>query len=151
MRIFAALAVLFSVSVFLLHDSTEIVSAQNLRYMVVCQDGDGALSDWLTTREEAYTVLRDHEKNFRGHRPDIVTRGNPTRTIDADACSIVEPGSREGVVRVENACGECRTFRLRRTADGETIERDIEFEPGKRRFFRTRGGEVSILGESGCE
>ncbi|MBA2380043.1 MAG: hypothetical protein H0V76_10775 [Blastocatellia bacterium] len=153
MRTLFALLVLFSVGVFLLHDSSETVLAQNLRYMVVCNDGDGDLSGWLSTREEAYIVLREHERNARGHKSDIVTRGNPTPGADTDtaSCSIVEPGRREGVIRVENTCGECRSFRMQRVAEGETIERIIQFEPGKPRHFRTRGGTVSVLDETGCD
>jgi hypothetical protein len=126
-------------------------SRQTMRYMAFCTDGDGDLSGWLTSRNEAYLAGREHERMNRGHRWEVLVEGTETPRRD-EGCSLVSPGKREGTVRVENVCSACMIFRVARKAgDGTAREKDITFQANASRFFRTmQGAQFSILREMRC-
>ncbi|MDI1241048.1 MAG: hypothetical protein PSX80_03905, partial [bacterium] len=50
------------------------------RFMAFCSDGDGALSDWVNTRNEAYLAGRDHEVAAKQHRWEILVQQGETST-----------------------------------------------------------------------
>ena len=125
--------------------------AENLRFMAFCTDGDGELSGWLTSREEAYMAGRDHERSFRGHRWDVLTINAPPR-MGEPSCGVFAESSRENAVILVNTCSECKVFRLRRTVDGKPAkERDVKFKAKSARGFRNQAGWLlTVLGESDC-
>lgn len=123
---------------------------QQPRYMAFCTDGDGDLTGWLNSRDEAYMAGRDHEKNTRGHRWEVLVESSGTRT--AEHCSASSPGKREGIMKVENVCSECRIFRVaRKMSDGSEKEKDITFQPNAARYFRLLDGStLNIRREASC-
>jgi len=150
MRTLASAVVLIAALLFPFGSSVVAVRQQP-RYMAFCTDGDGDLTGWLTNRDEALMAGRDHEKNTRGHHWEIVTEGNE-RNRPAERCSATSPGKREGVVRVENVCSECRVFRVSRRGGSEAArEKDITFQPNASRYFRLMDGALlTVRRETGC-
>lgn len=126
-------------------------SRQAARYMAFCTDGDGDFSGWLTSRNEAYLAGRQHERENRGHRWEVLVEGSETRPA-GEHCSLVTPAKREGTIRVVNVCTECRIFRVsRKMGDEPAREKNITFQANASRYFRTMAGaQFSVLGETSC-
>lgn len=150
MRTFTLLIVL-CVAVLSLGGEGRVGAAQNLRYMAFCTDGDGELSGWMTSREEAYMAGRDHERAFRGHRWDVLTIGAPPR-MNEPSCSLFSESSRENTVILVNTCSECKMFRLRRTIGNDSPkEKDVKFKAkGARGFRNLPNWTLAVVGESDC-
>ncbi len=68
MRKLAAAALLMIAVVGVGLDSPATSQTVSTRFMAFCMDGDGALSDWVDTRNEAYIAGREHETTARQHR-----------------------------------------------------------------------------------
>jgi hypothetical protein len=47
------------------------------QYMAYCVDGDGALSSWRDSYDEANGIGKNHEWSTKGHRWDVLTRIKP--------------------------------------------------------------------------
>lgn len=128
-----------------------VKSEHEARYMAFCNDGDGPVSEWVVTRNDAYQRGRDHELAFRGHRWEILVE-TAAADFKAPSCALVSDAKRPGILRLENTCGECRVFRVsRRTADGQVKTRDLTVKPNGRRFIRKlENAQVAVEGESSC-
>lgn len=151
MRTFAAAVVLLMAGLFFSAGS-DAQSASNTRYLAFCSDGDGELSNWLYNRTDAYLIARDHERATRGHRWEVMVQGVEVNRVDG-SCSLMTPGRRPNTVRLENTCGECRTFKVRRQIGEEpATEKEISVRPGGRRYFRAPAEAlISVLEENACE
>lgn len=151
MRTFAAAAVLLMAGLFFSAGS-DAQSASNMRFLAFCTDGDGELSNWLYNRTDAYLIARDHERATRGHRWEVMVQG-----VEANAgegsCALMTPGRRENTVRLQNTCGECRTFRVQRQIGEESAtEKEISVQPGGRRYFRApAGAAINVTEERACD
>lgn len=122
--------------------ATAVPTASNLpdsntKYMAFCTDGDGALSTWLMSREEALLDGRDHERTTRGHRWEVWTEDRGT-TVRASVCSRIMPGTKPETMVVENACGKCVKFLVARAnPDGSVNAKEFTMKPNARRTFRS--------------
>ena len=151
MRKFLLLTFFSVVAVFLLGGNLSSSDAGGQQFMAVCANGDGTLSTWVNSREEAYLIANDHQKQFSGHNVEILTQGTPLISVGEQACFSIHPTRREGIVRIENQCDVCRSFSIERKTETTEIEEiKMSFEAGKRRFFRTNGGEVTVTKEEAC-
>jgi hypothetical protein len=120
-------------------------------FQAFCNDGDGALTDWLSSRYEVYMAGRDHELAFRGHRWDILVQQGET-VIRVPACARLTDGKRPQTVVLENSCGQCVRFMVTRTnADGDVKSREFKLDSKKQRGFRRPAGSVvTVDGERDC-
>jgi hypothetical protein len=120
-------------------------------YVAFCVDGDGALSDWHSSRFDAYLIGRDHERQFKSHRWELWTRGGATPKREP-VCSRVSDGNKPNTVKVENICGKCARFTVARTnADGSVNAKEINFKSKKGRVFRKpEGSVVTVYSEQDC-
>lgn len=150
MRTLFCTALILSAALFLSGGNAG-ASRQATRFMAFCTDGDGDLSGWVTSRNEAYLAGRTHEQENRGHRWEVLAEGSETRPAGGH-CSVTAPGKREGTIRVVNVCTECRIFRVaRKTSDGQSHQKEITFQPNSSRYFRTLPDtQFSILRETNC-
>jgi hypothetical protein len=122
------------------------------RHMAFCTDGDGALSDWVDSREEALIAGRDHERANKGHRWEMLAQHGKVAIRPSTCAALAEDPSRPDVVRVVNTCGACRIFRVaRRNADGTVKSKEFTVKPkSQRRFLKRPESEIVIEGESDC-
>lgn len=127
------------------------VSGHNSWFMAFCNDGDGPLSEWVSTRNEAYLAGRDHERSFKGHRWEVLVQAGPG-LIRPTSCALVSDGEKPETVRLGNTCGQCRKFSVsRRLADGTTKSRMFTVNANSRRYFRKiEGAVITVDGESDC-
>lgn len=152
MKRFILLAVFSVIAAFLLSGNLNTSDAGGQHFMAVCNNGDGTLSHWVTKREEALLIASDHQKQFNGHHVEVISQGVPLKKTGEQACFTILPTRRNDVVRIENECDSCRNFTIeRKTDDSQDETISMSFEPGKRKFFKTNGGEVTITGEGNCE
>jgi len=136
MRTFVAALTLILVAMAGEISSVQTSAETNSRFMAFCTDGDGALSGWLMSREEALLDGRDHERTTRGHKWEVWTQDGET-TSRAAVCSRIVPGEKPDTVSVENACGKCLKFLVARTnADGSVNAKEFTMKPNSRRTFR---------------
>lgn len=121
------------------------------RFMAFCTDGDGALSDWVNTRNEAYLAGREHEVTAKQHRWDILVQQGETVSREP-SCALVTDGSKPDTLKVENRCGRCVKFFLSRTgADGSIKSREFTIESKKSRLFRKlAGSQIKVESERDC-
>ena len=142
---------LLATVVFLAVTTSADASLFQTRYMAFCDDGDGAITGWVTNRDDAYLAGRDHERNFRGHRWEILTENVHDRWQDK-RCSAFSEGSRPGILKLNNVCGQCKVFRMRRTMGSNApTERDVMFKPKGSRYFRTQADwQLEVIGEEAC-
>lgn len=121
------------------------------RFMAFCVDGDGALSDWVNTRNEAYLAGRDHERSARQHRWEVwIQQGETASRVPS--CALVADGSKPDTVQVRNTCDRCVRFYLSRTtSEGSVKSREFTFDPKKSRHFRKPpGAKVTVDAERDC-
>lgn len=121
------------------------------RFMAFCVDGDGALSDWVNTRNEAYIVGRDHERAARQHRWEVWTQQGETATR-TPSCALVTDGSKPDMIQVRNTCDRCvKLYLSRTTAGGSVKSREFTFDPKKSRHFRQLpGSKITVDAERDC-
>ena len=121
------------------------------RYMAFCDDGDGALTGWVTNRDEAYLAGRDHERNFRGHHWEILTQNVHERWQDT-TCSAFSESDKPGVLQLHNVCNRCEVFRMRRTiGTNAPKEKDVTFKAKGSRYFRAQPEwKLEVVSESAC-
>ena len=121
------------------------------RFMAFCADGDGALSDWVNTRNEAYLAGRDHEVNAKQHRWDILVQQGETVSREP-SCALVADGTKPDTIKVENRCGRCVKFYLSRTNDdGSVKSREFTIDSKKSKHFRkTPGSKITVDAERDC-
>jgi len=121
------------------------------RFMAFCTDGDGALSDWVNTRNEAYLAGREHEVTAKQHRWDILVQQGET-VSRVPSCALVADGSKPDTIKVENTCGRCVKFFLSKTSeDGSIKSREFTIEAKKSRHFRkTPGSKIAVESERDC-
>lgn len=121
------------------------------RFMAFCSDGDGALSDWVNTRNEAYLAARDHQVSARQHRWEILVQQGETETRPA-SCALVADGTKPETIKVSNTCGRCVKFYLSRTSDdGSVKSREFAIDPSKSRHFRKLpGSKITVDSERDC-
>ncbi|MFL6468012.1 MAG: hypothetical protein ACJ72Z_08650 [Pyrinomonadaceae bacterium] len=127
-------------------------TAFQLHFKTYCLDGDGELTDWVSSRLDAYLVGSEHELAFRGHRWEIWSREAGGSTTRYAVCARLSDGAKPDTVRLENTCGKCTRFVVsRKTADGETKRREFELDAKKSRHFRKLPGAViRVEGEGEC-
>jgi hypothetical protein len=122
------------------------------RYMAFCNDGDGALSRWEVSRDEAYIAGRDHERANRGHRWEVMIEHGKA-AIRPASCSIVSDDTeRPDTVKIVNTCGACRIFKVtRQNADGSVKSREFKVKPnGQRHFRKIADAKIVVEGEIDC-
>lgn len=121
------------------------------RFMAFCSDGDGALSDWVNTRNEAYLAGRDHEATAKQHRWEILVQQGETATRPV-SCALIADGSKPETIRVENTCGRCVKFFMSRTGDdGSVKSREFTIASKKSRHFRKLpGSKITVDSERDC-
>ena len=126
-------------------------SAFAAHYMAFCVDGDGALSDWVSSRYEAYIVGQEHERTTRGHRWEVWVREGE-KTMHVPVCARIVDGEKAGTLKLENTCGRCVRFAVSRTtADGTAKRREIKIDAKKSRYFRKLpNAVVRVEGERDC-
>ena len=90
------------------------VSVGNSWFMAFCSDGDGPLSEWVNTRNEAYIAGRDHERSFKGHRWEVLVQAGPG-LIRPASCALISDGEKPETVRLGNTCS--RVPKIRRIAE----------------------------------
>lgn len=121
------------------------------RFMAFCSDGDGALSDWVNTRNEAYLAGRDHEVTAKQHRWEILVQQGETEARPT-SCALVADGTKPGTIKVANTCGRCVKFYLTRTSDdGSVKSREFTINANKSRHFRKiPGSKITVDAERDC-
>jgi hypothetical protein len=122
------------------------------RFMAFCTDGDGALSEWVFPREEAFVAGRDHERANRGHHWEVFVQQGKV-AVGKPTCSVVaEDPQRPDTVRVVNTCGTCRIVKVtRRNADGTSKSKDFQIKPNtQRRFLKRPESAIVVEGEMEC-
>jgi len=127
-------------------------TAFQLDFKAYCMDGDGELTDWVSSRLDAYLVGSQHEQSTHGHRWEIWSReagGTPSRYA---VCGSLRDGDKPDTIRLENTCGRCVGFIVsRKTADGKVKRREFELNASKSRHFRKiPGAVVRLEGEREC-
>lgn len=149
MKAFAILVALVSGLVF---SAAPAVNETNPLFQAFCVDGDGSLSDWVTSREEAYLIGREHERSNRGHRWEILVQQGDNPVLRVPACARLTEDSTQNKLKLENLCGKCIKFTVtRKAADGATKTRDITIQPKKTRYFRNLpDSTVTVDAESDC-
>jgi hypothetical protein len=121
------------------------------RYMAFCDDGDGALSDWVNTRNEAYLAGRDHEVTAKQHRWEILTQQGETASREP-SCALIADGEKPDTLKVANRCDRCVKFYLSRKGDdGSVKSREFTIESKKSRHFRKLpGSKITVDSERDC-
>ena len=149
MRAFAIAVVLISGAIFY---AAPAVNETAPLFQTFCVDGDGPLSDWVATRYEAYLIGREHERNSRGHRWEILVHAGDSPVLRIPACARLTEGSRANTLKLENLCNKCIKFTVSRTAaDGNVKSREISIQPKKSRHFRNlAGATVNVEAERDC-
>jgi hypothetical protein len=149
MRAFAIAVVLISGAI--LYGAPAVNETAPL-FQAFCVDGDGPLSDWLSTRYEAYLIGREHERSSRGHRWEILVHEGDSPVLRIPACGRLTEGSRPNTLKLENLCDKCIKFTVSRTtADGNVKAREISIQPKKSRHFRNLAGStVNVEAERDC-
>lgn len=139
-------------ALFVVAENYDVANADGINFMPVCNTGDGALSGWLPNRDDALIIAREHQQQNNGHNVEVVQQGAVLKKAGTEACYKVMPTRRDDVVRIANECDTCRSFSVERISENsEKEEITLSFEPGKRRFFKTNGGKVTITNEGDCE
>ncbi|HEX6126769.1 MAG TPA: hypothetical protein VFZ23_15460 [Pyrinomonadaceae bacterium] len=149
MRAFAIAVVLISGAILY---ATPAVNVTPPLFQTFCVDGDGLLTDWVTSRYEAYLIGREHERNNRGHRWEILVHEGDSPVMRIPACARLSEGSKANTLKLENLCDKCIKFTVSRTAaDGNVKSREISIQPKKSRHFRNLPGTtVNVEGEQDC-
>ena len=150
MRFIAMAVVLISVLLVVPFDQAA-GAGENGWFMAFCNDGDGPLSGWVNTRNEAYLAARDHLRSVGSHRWEMLVQQGET-LIRPTSCALIADGEKPGTVRLMNTCGSCRMFRVSRTfSDGTVKSKDFTVKPGSKRFFRKiEGAVINVDGEADC-
>ena len=148
MRAFATAVVLISGTILFSAPSTANVTPF---YQAFCNDGDGPLSDWVSSRYDAYIIGRDHEIANRGHRWDILVQSGET-VVRVPACARLTDGPNPEIAQLENTCGKCVKFTVSRTSsDGTLKAREFKIDPKKSRQFRKLANTtIRVEGERDC-
>ena len=149
MRAFAIAVVLISGAI--LYGAPAVTETAPL-FQAFCVDGDGPLSHWVATRYEAYLIGREHERNSRGHRWEILVQEGDSPVLRIPACGRLTEGSTPNTLKLENLCDKCTKFTVSRTtADGNVKAREISIQPKKSRHFRNLAGTtVNVEAEQDC-
>jgi len=150
MRTVALAGVLISVGLFTAFDGSARAGKSGW-FMAFCNDGDGPVSEWFNTRNEAFLAGRDHERSYKAHRWEVLVQQGETLVRPAN-CALVADGQKPGTVRLENVCDGCRKFTVTRTmTDGNVKSKVFTVKPKSGRLFRKMEGSViSVAGESDC-
>jgi hypothetical protein len=121
------------------------------RFMAYCTDGDGPISEWVNTRNEAYLAGRDHERGSRQHHWEVWTQQGETVSRPA-SCAVVSDGTKPDTVKVENNCTRCVKFFVSRTnKDGSVKSREFTISPKKSRHFRKLpDSRITVDSERDC-
>jgi len=121
------------------------------RYQAFCNDGDGPLSDWLASRDEAYIIGRDHELSNRGHRWDILVQQGEG-VLHMPVCARLSDGITPDTLKLENTCSKCVKFLVSRTSANEQVKaREVKIDPKKSRHFRKLPNTtIKVEGERDC-
>jgi hypothetical protein len=119
--------------------------------MAFCNDGDGPISEWVNTRNEAYLAGRDHERSYKAHRWEVLVQQGET-LIRPASCALVADGAKPDTVRLENICDTCRRFSVTRTMKDGTVKSKEFTVKGKsgRTFRKLEGAVISVAGEADC-
>ena len=138
--------------VFLVLGTSATAQTEGMWYMAFCNDGDGPLSSWLTSRSDAFIEGRDHERAHRGHRWDVlVQHGKVARLVPA--CSaIAEDPARPDTIRVVNTCSSCRIFRVSRRYENGTVKtKQFKLKPqSQRQFLKRPESKIVVESEGEC-
>lgn len=151
MKTFAAAVVLIlgAIAFAVPLDRTPAESAP--RFMAFCADGDGPLSEWVSSRYEAFLDGREHERLNRNHRWEIwVQDGETTRR--QSVCSRIKEGTKPETMVVENTCDKCVKFTVARTnADGSVNAKEFTMKPKTGRNFRILpNSKLTVDSERDC-
>ncbi len=124
--------------------------APELHFMAFCLEGDGALTEWVSNRLDAYLVATEHERS-RNHRIEILTRDGGSQS-HMPVCARLTKGTKPDTVRLENTCGKCSRFTVSRLEkDGTARRREVTIGAKKARGFRQLPGTtVRVEGERDC-
>lgn len=118
--------------------------------MAFCMDGDGALTEWVSNRLDAYLVGTEHERS-RNHRWEIWTRDGGSES-HMPVCARLTKGTKPDTMQLENTCGKCSQFSVARiNKDGTARRRELRIAAKKSRFFRTLPDTtLRVEGERDC-
>jgi hypothetical protein len=125
---------------------------EGFRYMAFCTDSDGAVSEWVTTRDDAYIAGRDHERAHRGHRWEVLVQHGRTAVRPPSCAVVADDTDRPNTVKIVNTCGACRIFKVsRRNADGSVKSKEFKVKPNsQRRFRKVADSEIIVEAEGDC-
>ena len=125
-------------------------SVPELHFMAFCMEGDGALTDWVSNRLDAYLVGSEHERS-RNHRWEIWTRDGGSQS-HMPVCARLAKGTKPDTIQLENTCGKCSQFVVARlNQDGTARRRELRISAKKSRFFRTLPNTtLRVEGERNC-
>ena len=120
-------------------------------FQAFCNDGDGPLSGWLDSRDEAYLLGRDHELANRGHRWDILVQSGET-VVRVPTCARLADGTKPDTMMLENVCGKCVRFTVSRTGtDGTVKSKEIMIDGTmSRRFRKLANTTIKVEGVRDC-
>lgn len=151
MRTFALVSILVCVGVFVPFDRSASGASDRNWFMAFCNDGDGPLSAWMSTRNEAFLAARDHERAAPGHRWEMLVQHGAT-SVRPPACALLTDGEKPDTVKLQNLCGDCRTFTISRTT-ADAVKKTKQFTlkgKGQRHFRKIEGAVISASLEADC-
>jgi hypothetical protein len=121
-----------------------------LHFMAFCMDGDGALTEWVSNRLDAYLVGTEHERS-RNHRWEIWTRDGGSES-HMPVCARLSDGTRPDTVQLENTCNKCSQFIVARiNQDGTSRRRELRIPAKKSLLFRKLPNTIiRVEGERNC-
>ena len=125
---------------------------EGFRYMAFCTDSDGAVSEWVMSRDDAYIAGRDHERAHRGHRWEVLVQHGRTAVRPPSCAVVTDDITRPDTVKVVNTCGACMIFNVsRRSSDGSVRSKEFKVKPNsQRRFRKVAGSEITVEAEGDC-
>lgn len=125
-------------------------SVPQLHFMAYCMEGDGALTEWVSNRLDAYLVGSEHERS-RNHRWEIWSRDGGSES-HVPICARLTKGTKPDTVQLENTCGKCSQFMVARiNKDGSARRRELKISGKKARLFRSLPDTtLRVEGERDC-
>ncbi len=129
-----------------------LAQAEGEWFMAFCMDGDGPLTEWITSRADAVIAGRDHERANRGHHWEILVQEGRVAVGKPGCAAIADDPQRPDTVRVVNTCDVCRVFKIgRRYKDASVKTKELKIKPkSQKRFLKHADTEIVVQGEFTC-
>ena len=138
--------------IFLAFAPSLFAQTEGMWYMAFCTDGDGPLSEWLTSRADAVVAGRDHERANRGHHWEVFVQHGKVAVLTPACAAVAEDPARPDTIRVINTCDTCRLLRIsRRYQNGTVKTKEFKVKPkSQRRFLKRAESEIVVETELEC-